>query len=433
MGSRAPGLIGWLQSLRGRPMAAAVILTVLTLAVVGSVVLTTTSLGCGPAQKLGLKGVTSHCKGQSVAALTSPSAGTQPSTTPVGRTFTPVPSPSYVPYSPPASPPYQPPSSPPSPPDTGPASGAYPPFNPPATGSGGLNQPAIVLSCRLPVYVGPAGSGGFIVFPGGTYIADPTSSVTIPSPSPAPSPSPPGYGPGYTGLSYDRAYSRWLPVPYTQVAPDGRRYAHVSPDAIYVENVADGTTIELGQGHAWGLIGVENEGVYAIIVNQPGLWLLPYSGTPKEIVTSGYWQIASRDAAFGTTVSAVPQGVANAIIRVDFATGAITNWFTRADTQSYVMGLDGGGHPLISVSYFANGAGNEVWDATGPNVATPIFGSGEYLGTNGSPLADSRGIWFPMYFSVPYGQSTVGLALYIPGSGLYWMSNYGTQLAGACA
>jgi hypothetical protein len=219
------------------------------------------------------------------------------------------------------------------------------------------------MNCRLPVYVGPPGSGGFIVFPEGAYIGDPKSAVTMPSPSPG-SPSPaPGYGQGYSGLSYDRAYSRWLPVPYAQVSPDGSRYAHTSPDSIYVENVATGATIELGEGHAWAIIGVQNDGVYAIIVNEPGFWLLPYSGASKQITAAGYWPMASPVAAYGGTTSAVPQGIANTIIRHDLKSGAVSDWFTRGGAQSSMYGFDAHGNALILVAYFANYAGSEMWDS----------------------------------------------------------------------
>ena len=419
------GMMSRLQSLRSRQTLAAIVITVLTLVVVGGLILSTTSVGCGPAQKLGLKGVLSHCKvsGQ-LAANQSPGTGSPgPTSTPTGS------------YTTPSSEPFTPPASGPNPPDTGSASPAFPPFSTPTSGSGGLAVPGRVLSCRLPVYVGPPGSGGFISFPGGTFNADPTSAVTIPSPSPggsSPAPVGPGYGYGYPGLSYDHAYSRWLPVPYTWVSPDGSRYAHPSADSIYVENVATGATIELGQGHAWSVTGVSDQAVYASIVNQAGLWQLSFSGPAKEISTTGFWAQASPTAAFGGTTSAVPQGVANTIVRLDLKTGAITDWFTKQGAQSFVSGLDSHGNPLIAVSYF-NVNYSETWSTTGPGTASPIFNSGENLFSSGAPIADSHGVWIPVNYSVPYYQSTQGIVLYVAGSGLYWMTSLGTQIAGGCS
>jgi len=41
--------------------------------------------------------------------------------------------------------------------------------------------PPIQLSCTLPVFAGPPGSGGFITFPSGSFTPDPKSGVTLPS------------------------------------------------------------------------------------------------------------------------------------------------------------------------------------------------------------------------------------------------------------
>lgn len=423
MRSRLLGMISRLQSIRSRQTVAAIVITALTLVVVGGLILSTTSVGCGPANKLGLKGL-SHCKvsGQ-LAGNQGPNGSPGPTSAPTGS------------YTAPSSEPFTPPASEPAPPDTSPATPAFPPFSTPVSGSGGLVIPGRALSCRLPVYVGPPGSGGFIAFPGGNFVADPTSAVTLPSPSPGgstPAPVGPGYGYGYPGLSYDHAYSRWLPVPYTWVSPDGSRYAHTSSDSIYVENVAAGASIELGQGHLWSVTGVSDQAVYASLFNQAGLWQLPFSGPAKQIATTGFWVAASTSAAYGSATSAVPQGVTNTILRLDLKSGAITDWFTRQGAQSSVFGLDAHGNPLINVNYFNQGY-SEMWNTTGPGTASPIFSSDEHLFASGSPIADSHGVWFGINYSVPYQNSTQGIALYVAGSGLYWMSSYGTQLAGPCS
>jgi hypothetical protein len=292
------------------------------------------------------------------------------------------------------------------------------------------------------VYAGPAGSGGFIVFPGATFVADPKSAVALPSPSPGSTPPPPPapvYGQGYyVGLSYDHAYSRWLPVQSSSVSPDGSRYAYVSADSIYVVNVGADTQIELGQGHSWTIVGVGSQGVYASYVNQGGLWFLPFTGAAQQITTSGFWQQVSADAAYGTPTSAVPQGAVNNIIRVDLKTGAITDWFTHENTQSSVAGLDGNGHPIIYVNYYSGGS--EIWIATGPKEASAIAGAynsnGSYGGftPGGTPFADSHGIWITGNYTIPNSnQGGSGIALYVAGSGLYIMSaTIGGLVAGGC-
>jgi hypothetical protein len=198
--------------------------------------------------------------------------------------------------------------------------------------------------------------------------------------------------------------------------------------------VATGVSVELGLGHSWTIIGVQNDGVYATIVNQPGLWLLPYSGVARQVTATGYWQMASSAAAYGGTISAMPQGIANTIIRYDLKTGAVSDWFTRGGAQSTIYGFDSHGNALILVSYFANYAGSEMWITTSAQDRVPLFDSSQLrITASGSPIADSHGIWFPAY--TDYGGSTQGILLVAPDSGIYWlfwMSNAGTQLAGTC-
>jgi hypothetical protein len=365
-------------------------------------------------------------------------AGIRP--TPTGHPQIPLPNgnPASPPYYNPASGPYGNPASGPFPPQGNPASpsGAYPPFYPPA--SYGNSVSTMTLNCRLPVFAGGPGSGGFIVFAGGTFVADPSSSVVLPSPSGATSPPPqngPGYGPGYSGLSYDRAYARWLPVPANWVSPDGKHYAYALSDGLYAANVASGSQAELREGAGWSIVGVQNDGVYAGSQAAGGLWLFPYSGTPRQITSTGYWQAATSTAAYGTATSAVPQGATNGILRLDLATGKIIDWFTRPDTQSSVAGFDGKGNPIINVRYI-NNSGNEIWIVSGPTSAQAIAGyTAGYANTGfnaySTPVADSHGVWFAGNWS-SYGSNATGIALYVAGSGMYWMSSIGGQLAGGC-
>ena len=416
------GLLGRIQSIfRDRPVLA-IAVSLLSLLVIASAVTFTTPLRCGPARAFGLTGIASGCT--TVGAVAH------------------KPSPTPSPYaSGPVSSPYSPPDSNPTsgayPPVGYPASGSYPPFYPPASaGFDSVARPR--LDCRLPVYAGPPGSGGFIVFPGGAFIADPSSSVTVPATSPTPPPvggPGPGYGQGY-GLSYDRQFSRWVPVQANQVSPDGSRYAYTLPDGIYVVNVASGTQSEVGEGHSWSIVGVQSDGVYAGDPNAGGLWLFPYSGASRQITKTGYWRAATATAAFGTATSAVPQGATNSIIRLDLKTGATTEWFSRPFSQSSVQGFDAKGNAIISVSYL-NGSGNDIFIATGATSASaiagfsnPQYGGGTGFNSYSLPIADSHGVWFAGNYT-NYGRGETGVALYT-GSAFYWMSSIGGQLAGGC-
>lgn len=413
--------------------AAIALVTLLTLGIVGAVVVTTTSVGCGPANKLGLK--TASCleggKVGNVAGIPSPSPiakggytapPQQPSAPPPPDTSGASANP---PYNPGASsyPPYNPGSSSGNPYQY-PASSGAPPV--PSTGSGGPPQQA--FSCRLPVYAGGPGSGGFIVFPGQTFVADPRSAVTVPSPSPggaSPAPQPqygPGYPQGWYGMTYDAGYGKWLPVPYAWVSPDGVHYAYALGGDVYAQNVKDGTQVELASGKNFGVIDVENDGVYAEPINAPGLWFLPYSGTERQVTTTHFWQGVSHGAAYGTPTSQVPSGASNTIDKLDLKSGAITEFFTQAGAVSQVTGFDLAGHPIIQVNYQQ---GTAIFLVTSPSTSTVLasgtYGYG-YSMPGGTPIADGHGIWYSM------GN---GVVLYSNGQ-WFFMASIGGQLAGQC-
>src|SRR4029077_432207 len=107
---------------------------------------------------------------------------------------------------------------------------------------------------------------------------------------------------------------KWVPVPTNWVSPDGNHYAYVS-DGLYAVNAGDGTQTELREGRTWNIVGVQNAGVYAGDQNVGGLWLFPYSGTPHQVTTTGYWQGANATPAYGTWTPAVPQGASNLILK----------------------------------------------------------------------------------------------------------------------
>jgi hypothetical protein len=417
------------QLLRQRRVIAIALVTLVTLGLVGVVVAATTSVGCSLAKSLAVK--SAKCVQAPVAVL-------------VPSSPTPTPSPLFFPNNPPTNPPDNPGSSniPPNNPGAssippynpgssagdpfaGPASLGFPPMVGPASPSAGLG---VSLSCRLPIYAGGPGSGGFIVFPGGTFVADPRSAVTAPSPSPGTaSPAPAQYGPGYAGwwgTTYDAKFAKWLPVPWAWVSPDGSHYAYPLNGDIYVQSVSGGAQLDLGEGQKFSVLDVENNGVYATQPPQAGLWFLPFSGATKQITTTGFWQAASHGAAYGTATSAVPQGVTNTVLKLDLATGASTPFFSQPGGQSMVTGFDAQGRPTVQVNY-TNGVA--LFIATGPETYTAIAGL-TYGGYNpnpfpqGPPIADAHGLWF-----------SVGnfIVLYANGS-WYGMTNIGGQLAGQC-
>jgi hypothetical protein len=287
----------------------------------------------------------------------------------------------------------------------------------------------IGLSCRLPIYAGGPGSGGFLVFPDRTFVGDPRSGVTVPSPSPG-GPSPAAIGPGgpqgFFGLSYDRAAARWVPVPRGWISPDGKRYAYPDPaQGIDVVDVATNTQLQIGRERHWQVLDVEAEGVYAVETISaglvPGLWLVPFSApyTETHITLDGYWSEVGYGAAYGTETSSVPNGVPNLIERLDLKTHAKVSWFQVNNAQTNPFGFDAAGHPIFNVQGVSGYA--QLWLVTGVGQTQVLTANN---GFSGPAVADSNGIWLMSY------QATY---LLVPGQGLFTAAAIGGQLAGGCA
>src|SRR5260370_9673020 len=93
-----------IRRLGQNPLIAGIVLTVVTIVLIGGVVLTMTSAGCGPANKLGLKGIANRCSPTSARLSPIPVPPPPPTRS---RSSTPSP----PPPGPPPSHPYPPPPS----------------------------------------------------------------------------------------------------------------------------------------------------------------------------------------------------------------------------------------------------------------------------------------------------------------------------------
>ena len=416
------GFLSRVKAFLYKPVGFATVATIVTAILLGGVGLVMSPAGCLAAQRLGISTSGGKCATQPVALVTPSSSPTSsPSsapTTPLASTPIPTPLPSPSPTRNPNYPPYQYDSS-----------GAFPPMYEVASRSW---PSELNFTCRLPVVAQGAGSGGFISFPSRQWIADPRSAVALPSPPAGYTPPPYYGGPPFTGLSYDRALGRWLPVPRNWVTPDGKRYAYNYPgdDGVYVVTVATGAQVELGEGTQWAIRDVAAEGVYVVPLSAgnlgAGLWLLPFTGAAKQLTATGYWQTVGGGAAYGTATSAVPQGAANTILRFDVKTLKSQPWFTAENAQSNVIGFDTKGAPLIFTNFTIPnsypGYGQQIW-------IVPALAQG-YVIVNRPPfnglgvVADSHGIWFSDG-SQQY--------LFIPGKGTFTAARIGGQAVGGCA
>ena len=278
----------------------------------------------------------------------------------------------------------------------------------------------LTLNCRLPVFATPAGNG-FVIFPGRTFIADPRSAV-IP-------PIEPPQGHYSFGVSYDKAFGRWLPVWRTWVSPDGERYAIAYPETegIHIYGLASGSETVIGPAHRWDVLAVESEGVYASVRADSGqgagLWLLPFAGTPKQVTAAGYWLAVGGGAAYGPiTLQAF---AVNTIMRLDLRTGLSQPWFAGRNAESDVIGFDAAGSPVIQDNFTGpTGApAKQIWIVPAPGRGYVIANDLPFF--FGEPVAaDQNGIWFS-------GQDHV--YLFVPGRGTFIASSTGGLIAGECA
>jgi hypothetical protein len=422
-----PSFIGRVVSFLSSPWPAAAVVTLVTLGAVGAVVAISTPAGCS----IGV-GNSNRCR-QAAQVNPTYTPGAKP-----GYVYSPPPVFQAPPNNQPASAPYYPngpdypPTSQPYPPgnlhnpnlppyefDTG-ASGAYPVGTVVASGSDYVD---VGLRCRLPVYAGGAGSGGFLVLPDHTFVVDPRSAVTLPPPSGTSSPlSNPYGGQAQYGLSYDFALGKWLPVQPQWVSPDGKHYAYADyASGIYVIDASTNAQVELGEGKRWQLFTVTNTSVFAEELQQAGLVEMSFAGATRQVTTTGYWQAVGGGAAYGTATSAVPQGVATTILRLDLATGKSQPWFQLDGAQPTVAGFDGAGHPLMWVNVYGYGPYmTYVWVVNGLGDAT-VLASGQF---NGSIITDSHGIWI---------SGNQQIILVKPGVGVFVVANIGGQIGGECA
>jgi len=213
---------------------------------------------------------------------------------------------------------------------------------------------------------------------------------------PSPTAGGPNFYSNFYGLSYDRRYSKWLPVARQFVTPDETRYVFGAPDSIFVVNVADGARTELGKGtgHGWTVLAVTSDGVYANPVQlaaQPlaGIWVLPFSGAPRQVTTKGYWQAVGGGGAFGYAAPSIPAGATQRLVRLDLKSGLITPWFNDLPQYTNVLGFDLQGHPIV----FMQGTPQQLLVLTGSNKSVAIWDEAFQNLYVTWVLADTHGIW----------------------------------------
>jgi hypothetical protein len=266
---------------------------------------------------------------------------------------------------------------------------------------------AFSLACRLPIWT-PEGGAAFVNFPTGTVSID--------------SQGPRMVGSGW-GLYYDRAFSRWLPVPRQAVSPDGQHYAYGKPGAdqsqvatMHVVDIATGADhVFATPSTAWfipySVLDYAGEGIY-LSINYEGSYgvssMDPQTGVVHSVAKLPDIQASGGNKTFwvGTVNPADPNPLGgiglqpNQIDRFSLVDGSRVPWFYRPGTAPRVIGSDTLGRPIVWLVTGSNGSvdANSVTELIlliDPKSQRSIFkGSSTLLGQNVQTISDSHGTWF---------------------------------------
>jgi len=282
------------------------------------------------------------------------------------------------------------------------------------------------LACRLPVdspTTSPSDPpGGWITFPGGDFARDPASlpgrlSAHVPS--------------------YDRPFSRWVPVEYQNVAPDGASYilhndVSLPNNDFYLVDVKTGTRKFALSGNgppqaqaSWTVIEYAQEGVYLWstgIATVPGLWLLDLTtGTVRLVDGSHYWAAVADGAAWA--LEPPFGGIADTyrLYRLDLRSGAVTTWY-EGSTPMRLLAPTPDGDVLVSYGDYGSGRLELV---PSPNQLLPLDVPSDFPQIYEAFLAEP-GVWLPFPLN--------GLALYERGHGVRIMTQSVSvfSVAGGC-
>jgi hypothetical protein len=323
------------------------------------------------------------------------------------------------------------------------------------------------LACRLPLadfeqsadYSSGTLKAGFVTFPGAAFTLDSNGIFEGPAANGLVKSVARPYLYGGSGIAtFTRRYGRWLPASAAAVSPDSSHYAYTESynDAngprsrIHVVDVASAADRVVYDQGFYAVIDYENDGIYVFNVG--------YADAPN----SGLWRLDPRAhslvqvAAQTLTVEYVGGGAAwygdlapgdqppasmsnpmaraffrDRLLRLDLKTRAVSPWFRRPGMEVHTIGVDGLGHPIVTVSSptdAGTSTSEELWLVTGPGLGKQIYvgpgsNSSDFVGF-GTPLADSHGLWFG---------SKKGVFLYTPDEKFQMVSTAVGEVAGRCS
>ena len=269
-----------------------------------------------------------------------------------------------------------------------------------------LSLATVSFTCRLPITT-PNDQGAFVSFPTGAVSFDPQGR---------------GVGSSW-GLYYDRAFSRWLPVPRQAVSADGRHYAYGERGADQTQ-VAKMHVVDIATGidHVFAtpttvwfvpfeVLDYANEGIYLYTNYEMSIGVSvmdPTTGTTHAVASLPDIQASGGNRTFwvGTVNQADPNPLGgigvmpNQIDRYSLVDGTRVPWFYRPSTAPRVVGLDTQGHPIVMVVNGRNGVIDGDYGAelillmSSQSQRSMYKGSSTLIGSMVTSISDSHGTWF---------------------------------------
>src|SRR5207237_9955045 len=136
--------------------------------------------------------------------------------------------------------------------------------------------------------------GGFVSFPKGEFTPDPSSNkITMRGPAHHP-----------PGVSYDRAYARWVPASLALISSNGSHYAYVDENwAVHDVGIADGSDRVVRPSGPWLPLAYADAGFFVVPVvahtgARAGLLLVRTDGS-RAASQSGYRSFVASGVANG--------------------------------------------------------------------------------------------------------------------------------------
>jgi hypothetical protein len=211
-------------------------------------------------------------------------------------------------------------------------------------------------------------------------------------------------------------------VPLDWLAPSGQTYAYMAAShdlvsgQIRAVTVADGSSGNVTLDGGWELLSTLDTGVYAVRLNTPGAWYVPFGYPPAEIVDHGSWLKYYSGALWGIDSS-------RKVIQHQLSGGVETSWGT-VSSVSALVGFGASGEPLVAtggklVMLHLEGSATILWPGTGG------------LGEGGRAVADGLGVWFEVDGS-RVGEPGAGIYLWTPDKGARLIASETVHVMGGC-